>query len=392
MSISLPIEKRNNISNLIDRFRSLQKCTIREFSQLIGVLVSACPALKYGWLYTKILERQKYLALKLHNSYDKQIKLTESMLPELEWWRKNIISSTNTLRPDENFVMEIFSDASRTGWGAFCNGARVNGSWTDEEYLFHINYLELLAIFMSLKCFARDMSHCSILLRVDNTTAISYINRMGGIQFPHLNDLAKSIWCWCEERNVWLFASYINTKENTIADEESRKLNLDTEWELSDWAFQKIVITIGNPEIDLFASRTNTKCQKYISWKRDPEAFMVDAFTINWDSYFFYAFPPFSLILKCLRKIIRDSATGILVFPYWPGQAWFPLLQDLLASEIITFKPSKKLLLSRFRQLHPLHRSLTLISSAARLYQKKHTVGRTRHYGFFDCGKYSKTI
>lgn len=183
---------------------------------------------------------------------------------------------------------------------------------------------------------------------------------MGGIQFPHLNNLTRDIWQWCERRNLFLFASYINTRQNIEADEESRKINIDTEWELSQWAFQKIVQTLGQPDIDLFASRTNAKCVHYVSWKPDPDSFCVDAFTIDWHKSFFYAFPPFSLILKCLRKIIDEKATGILVFPYWPGQAWFPLLKSILASDIIFFKPSKGLLRSHFRSQHPLHHQLTL--------------------------------
>lgn len=36
----------------------------------------------------------------------------------------------------------------------------------------------LLAVFFVVKCFARDLTCRAILLRVDNTTAISYINRI----------------------------------------------------------------------------------------------------------------------------------------------------------------------------------------------------------------------
>ncbi|CAG9111594.1 unnamed protein product [Plutella xylostella] len=81
---------------------------------------------------------------------------------------------------------------------------------------------------------------------------------MGGIQYPHLNNLAKKIWQWCEERKIWMFASYINTNDNKDADEESRKtINPDIEMSLSEEAFTKIVHRLGQPEIDLFASRTN---------------------------------------------------------------------------------------------------------------------------------------
>ncbi|KAI8428911.1 hypothetical protein MSG28_007543, partial [Choristoneura fumiferana] len=190
--------------------------------------------------------------------------------------------------------LEIYTDASSSGWGAVCGEDKVNGTWKSSERESHINYLELLAVHLGLKSFARDMTNCAILLRVDNTTAISYVNRMGGVQFPHLNELSRSIWQWCEKRHIWIYASYINTKEN-IADAESRKaVNPDTEWELSDNAFKTIVQRFGKPEIDLFASRSNAKCSNFISWKPDPDALAVDAFTTSWRSKFFYAFPPFA--------------------------------------------------------------------------------------------------
>lgn len=363
-SISLPQEKRQNIAQMIQKFSKLPKCTIREFAQLIGVLIAACPAARYGFLYTKILERHKFLALQRHNdNYEAKIVLPSSILEDLNWWRDNIFTTFCPMRTLQ-YKKEIFTDASRTGWGAVCDGQKINGKWKLAELEHHINYLELLAAFLGLKSFIKDEVHCAILLRIDNTTAISYINRQGGIQFPHLNELTRSIWQWCERHHIWLHASYVNTKDN-CADSESRKINPDTEWELSEEAYQWIVHNFGCPDIDLFASRNNAKCDVFTSWKPDPDAYAIDAFTINWQSYFFYAFPPFSLVLKCVRKIIDDEACGILVFPYWPSQPWFPLLQSILDSDILFFNPNKYLLQSHFREHHPLHPKLTL--GAARL-------------------------
>lgn len=363
MSLNLPDDKRRGILRLVEKFSTLPKCSIRDVSRLIGVLTAACPAVQYGWLYTKSLERQKFLALQKYGDFEAKFRLSEVILPDLHWWQVNIFSTRKYLRADNNYSLEIFTDASRTGWGAVCNENRANGQWKENELLFHINYLELLAIFLGLKCFATAASNCSILLRVDNTTAISYINRMGGVRFPHLNKLTKSIWQWCEKRNILIFASYINTNDNIEADEESRKINIDTEWELSNWAFEKLVKCLGEPKIDLFASRANAKCSLYIAWKPDPDAVEIDAFTVNWHNIFFYAFPPFALILKCLRKIISDSATGILVFPYWPGQAWFPLLKRMLISDMVVFEPNEDLLRSSSRTPHPLHSTLTLAAA-----------------------------
>lgn len=367
LTISLPLDKRDKINHLIQKFRKLPRCTIREYAQLIGVLISACPATNYGWLYTKILERQKFLVLQKYNgNYEAKINLPEVILNDLNWWQSQIYTTSSFMRTS-HFKLEIYTDASRTGWGAVCANKSLGGQWKATEKEHHINYLELLAVFLGLKSFASNESHCTILLRVDNTTAISYINRMGGIQFPHLNDLTRQIWQWCEMRSIILYASYVNTKDNR-ADKESRRTNLDTEWELSNQAFQTIVAQFGQPQIDLFASRANAKCDVFVSWFQEPDAYTVDAFTINWHSKFFYAFPPFALILKCIRKIIDDEATGILVFPYWPSQPWFPLLQSILVSDIVFFNPSKSLLQSHFRQSHRLHASLTL--AAARLSAK----------------------
>ncbi|KAI2645173.1 Gag-Pro-Pol polyprotein [Labeo rohita] len=42
------------------------------------------------------------------------------------------------------------TDASRMGWGAVCNGQAVLGSWTGPRLQWHINCLELLAVFFAL--------------------------------------------------------------------------------------------------------------------------------------------------------------------------------------------------------------------------------------------------
>lgn len=118
---------------------------------------------------------------------------------------------------------------------------------------------------------------------------------MGGTRSRDLNEITRQIWEWCRTRGIWIFAEYVASKENST-DEGSRVCNLDTEWQLADFAFHKIVNKFGFPSIDLFASRINTKCKKYCSWERDPDAFAINALTINWKNDFWFAFPPFSLI------------------------------------------------------------------------------------------------
>jgi len=186
---------------------------------------------------------------------------------------------------------------------------------------------------------------------------------MGGVQHSNLHRIAEEIWQWCEARDIWLVASYIKSEDNVEADQETRIRNIDTEWELADYAFRKAVGAFGDPEIDLFATRCNTKCEKYFSWENDPEALAVDAFTKDWHSVgLFWAFPPFALILRVLKKIVVDRATGIVVVPHWTSQPWFPLFTKLLMKKPLIFKPSPTLLVSPCRSIrHPLAGKLSLM-------------------------------
>ncbi|KAG7298972.1 hypothetical protein JYU34_017443 [Plutella xylostella] len=363
MTLNLPQDKKIRIRDKAKKFIKLKKCTIRQFAEFIGLLTSACPAVQYGWVYTKIFEREKFLALNNTDNYNKQMILPSHLTTDLNWWATHIMSSFCPFRK-QNYVKEIFSDSSLTGWGIVCGGESARGNWNESELSLHINTLELKAAFIGLKIFAAKLTNCELLLRIDNSTAICYINRMGGVQHTHLNNIARDIWQWCEVRGLFVFASYVKSSDN-VADYGSRLINVDTEWELADYAFTQIENCFGILEFDLFASVQNAKYPRYSSWKHDPDAELIDAFTFSWQSLNFYAFPPFSLVARVLQKILSDKANGVLVVPMWPSQAWYPLWSRLIVSKKLVFQPSEHLLFSPFRNYHPLHANLTLV--AARL-------------------------
>ncbi|XP_067214193.1 uncharacterized protein [Linepithema humile] len=370
MTITLPEKKKESILTLLYKFQNKTVCKIKDFAQLIGTLVAICPSVEYGTLYCKSLERAKIEALQAKQmNFDNKMKIPSFVRKDLNWWKKAIPLARRQIRK-LTFDIEIFSDACLTGWGAFCNGTGAHGNWSIKEQSLDINHLELRAALLALKSFAGDLTNQQILLRVDNTTALAYINRMGSVKSTTLHELATEFWKWCEDRDLWVVAAYIASKENKEADILSRQINEDTEWTLADYAFKQITKVFGFPEIDLFASRINTKCKKFCAWDRDPEAVVSDAFTINWENLKFYAFPPFSIIGKVLQKIRNNKASGIVVVPLWNSQTWFPLFQKMSQGDWLCFEPNQYLLSSSFRNLpHPLARKLTLV--AAKLSAKR---------------------
>lgn len=169
---------------MISAFSTRSKCRIKDFASMIGSLISVCPAVQYGFLYTKTFEREKLLALtRTVKNYTAKLDVSSHLSDDFRWWI-NAFSDPNQVNiiRSEVAAREIFSDASLLGWGATYEGFRTHGWWSEKEKSDHINILELKAAFYALKCFASDLSNCDILLRLNNTTAISCINCLGSVQ------------------------------------------------------------------------------------------------------------------------------------------------------------------------------------------------------------------
>lgn len=115
---------------------------------------------------------------------------------------------------------------------------------------------------------------------------------MGGSKSRPCNNIARQIWMWALEHDNWITTAHLPGKDNTVADRESRLFNDRTEWQLNTAIFSKINNLWGPLELDLFASRLNRQLDKYVAWRRDPEATYIDAFSLSWTDKSIYVFPP----------------------------------------------------------------------------------------------------
>ncbi|XP_028412548.1 uncharacterized protein LOC114535439 [Dendronephthya gigantea] len=364
MTVSLTPKKANKLKTSVQHLLLCERLSIRKVAQVIGLIISSFPGVMYGPLHFRLTEHEKTEALKQNaQNFDALMRLTPLAREELQWWVNLIDTAANQIhRPEPQII--IRTDASKQGWGCAVNDLSTGGLWTITEKDNHINYLELLAVYLGLKAYKELVSDKHIQVLVDNTTVQVILNKMGTSHSPQLNTLVKTIWDWCITNHIWLTVARIPGKENIEADFESRKCRRNTEWSLNKKFFQQACEKLDfTPNIDLFASRINYQVKSYISYNPDPEALAVNAFHMSWRNYKFYAFPSFSIIGLVLKKIQEKKSEGLILVPKWPTQTWWPVLMKMLIQRPVVL-PSNNLTLylpSNPDERHPLHHKMTLL-------------------------------
>lgn len=354
MKISLPASKLHALRKLARRMKRTRETKVQEIARLLGTMVAAHPAILPAPINYRHLELAKSQALRRGLSYDSVVPVTAEMMTELQWWAEE--SPHHNGRPLQitRWDLTIESDASKMGWGASCQGISTGGPWTPQEKAHSINYLELLAAFFAVKSFVVPQGATSVLLRLDNISAIAFINKMGGTHSRLLSNLAVDMWRWCLEKGVVIHAEHIPGVENIRADWESRHVKDSSDWMLDPQVFQQLNGLLGPFSIDLFAARTNAQLPRYCSWRQDPGAWATDAFTISWSTQFPYMFPPFILISQCLDKLRTERTPGVMIAPVWPNQVWFPQLLEQLEDLPVLLPPIEDIVTSPDGYYHPM--------------------------------------
>lgn len=125
-----------------------------------------------------------------------------------------------------------------------------------------------------------------------------------------------------------------------MADHQSRSHNDSNDYSLSCEAFKELILCIPfQLKVDLFASRLSHKLPLYASWKFDPFAWKVNAFSFTWPNNVYF-FPPINLITKSVHKFVQDEVKlGVLITPDWSGITILPKIISLLVADPI-FIPS----------------------------------------------------
>jgi hypothetical protein len=338
MQIQVPHKK---MSKLFTRIKQLKKAhqqkswkSCRWIAALIGKMTAMLPAIGEALIHLRYLQRDLAVNLRYHRqNWDSTCPISESAMNELDWWI-NIAESKNGLSIHQPTppppAVEIYVDASNTGWGISSALMETSGFWTVEEQNDHINIKELKTILFAIKLHGPKFVDSAIAIFTDNTTALKYARKSGGTASPLLQQLALEINYYTTKYNLAIIYNHIAGIKNTQADLLSRLVKPIYEWTLPWKHFNKIQAQWGPLSIDAFASRVNARLPRYWSYLEDPDAQAVNAFSQAWPKTGLYLHPPWKLIPKVLRKLqLEQVKEAVLVTPLWPTQFWWPMILQM---------------------------------------------------------------
>ena len=148
--------------------------------------------------------------------------------------------------------------------------------------------------------------------------------------------------------------------QNVVTDSLSRRHQvMGSDWTLSQDVVDYL-LTLWPATVDLFTMALNYHLPIYFSLLDDQIAAGTDALLQKWDRLQAYAFPPFSLILKVLNKLLYCKRIHFtLIAPFWLQKEWFPELQSLAVAPPVPLPLRRDLL--KQPHFHRLHQNLPVL-------------------------------
>ncbi|KAL0194633.1 hypothetical protein M9458_008205, partial [Cirrhinus mrigala] len=283
----------------VKRVKEGRSLTVKQFQQLLGLMAAASNVISFGLLYMRPL--QWWLKTKGFSPRGNPLRMIKVMrrgLRALDMWRKPWFLNQGPVLGARCRRITLVTDASLTGWGAVMSSRSARGLW-------HINCLEMLAVFRVLKYFLPDLRDRHVLVCTDSTAVVYYINHQGGLRSRPLYKLAHQILVWSQDKLLSLRTVHIPGHLNVGADVLLRQGPRPGEWMLHPEVVKQIWEIFGPAQVDLFATRENAQFH--------PAPLGLDAMVQTWPRRRLYAFPPIALLPGVLERVRRDGVSLLMV-------------------------------------------------------------------------------
>ncbi len=220
MQAPLAPARISNFTACLACFKLGRYVSVGSCRRLLGLMAAASPVLPLGLLHMRpFLWWIKELRLHPTVPATRLTRVSRGCSRPLLQWRDPAFLRSGVRIGATHRRHMVTTDGSMTGWGAVFEGRPASGEWTGEFLSWHINCLELRAVFLALMYFLPVLGGHHIMVRTDNMAVVSHINRQGGSQSHTLHSLLL----WSQYKFLSLRAVHVPGILNLAADFLSRQ-------------------------------------------------------------------------------------------------------------------------------------------------------------------------
>ena len=119
--VRLTPDRWQNLQDEMLEIMSLPHCPVRQFMSLIGLLTATEKQVHLGRQHMRPIQWHLKQHWRIPESLEKVIPIPRSLYPHLQWWlQEDSVLTGQPLHPVKH-ALQIFTDASKEGWGAHLN-------------------------------------------------------------------------------------------------------------------------------------------------------------------------------------------------------------------------------------------------------------------------------
>jgi hypothetical protein len=222
-SLSLPIEKLDELSVLLETFVKKKRVMKLCLQRLMGKLNWASRVIRGGRSFMRSIID---LSCKVNESHH-YVRINAESKMDLNWWIECLALFNGSCQFTCDIPMPshcFASDACEAGGGAFLGDDWFHVNWElDFPALHgcHINELELATVVIALRRWGSQLAHCHVRIRSDNMATVSALNKSTSrcsALMPHIQEI---FWL-CVKFDLTISCVHIAGVKNILADRLSR--------------------------------------------------------------------------------------------------------------------------------------------------------------------------
>ncbi len=189
-------EPIRDLMSALNTFRLGHPVALKEYQRLLGRIATAASVCHLGLLYMRPLQiwLKTQVPRKVWKMGRARVVVTHRCLNALKSWRNPDLYQHGT---QMGMVMrrKVVTVCRRWAGELIATVYRLRSTGQSEKP-WHINRLELRAVFLALLSFITQVQGHQVLIRTDNMLVVTYINQQGGVHSGALYRQAASLLLW----------------------------------------------------------------------------------------------------------------------------------------------------------------------------------------------------